>query len=280
MAQKDPYKSRYVSIDFKPRETFEMYPYPNCFTLTLLTNGKLTIYLNGQKQNIQSPCFLCLTEKDQFQAEAKENVAAQSLYFHPDFLKTAPYEKTQEYVKLDLKIQKGSTIFDQAHIFKMDKSIYSQLKEWFFILGTEVFAQSDVLWVCRIKSYLIRIMAMLEDVNSEIKTDSIHLALDYIYENYYKKITVEELTRQAHLNRVSLNQKFKECYGCTAMEYLNQYRIQMAEELLIHTGMNLADISQSVGYEYDTYFMRQFSKTKGMSPTKYRTVARKYAENV
>lgn len=145
-------------------------------------------------------------------------------------------------------------------------------------MGTEVLAQSDSLWVCRIKSYLIRIMGMLEEVFRRKEPDAVDIALDYIYENYFRKVTLDDLTRRAHLNRVSLNQQFRARYGSTAMEYLNHYRIRIAEELLIHTGMNLTSIAQSVGFEYDTYFIRLFSRQKGMSPTNFRRSARKFSE--
>ena len=120
-------------------------------------------------------------------------------------------------------------------------------------------------------------MGMLEDLYRVKEQEPIDLALDYIYENYFKKINLDNITDAAHLNRVSLNKQFHERYGCTAMEYLNRYRIKMAEELLVHTGMNLVDIVQSVGFEYDTYFIRQFTHQKEMTPTQYRTKARKFS---
>lgn len=282
MPQADRYKPRTVEIAFQAHEEFIHFPYKEYCSLTCVTNGSMKGRLNNRNVVIKAPCFLCMTDKDTLIIDEMRNVSAQTLSFHPDFLKTAPYSQMQEYRRLDLKIQIGSSIFQRSStnygIFNLEKTIYAQLREWFFIIGTEVYAQSDSLWVCRIKYYLIRIMGMLEDLYRMKGQEPVDMALDYIYENYFKKVTLDDITHQAHLNRVSLNKQFHERYGCTAMEYLNQYRIKMAEELLIHTGMNLIDIAQSVGFEYDTYFIRQFTRQKGMSPTHFRKSARKFSE--
>ena len=71
--------------------------------------------------------------------------------------------------------------------------VYGKLWEWLFILGTEMFAQSDALWVCRIKKYLLQIMGMLVDVYREQEHAPINLVLRHIYANYFRKITQDEL---------------------------------------------------------------------------------------
>nr|WP_240418755.1 helix-turn-helix domain-containing protein [Paenibacillus periandrae] len=40
--------------------------------------------------------------------------------------------------------------------------------------------------------------------------------------------------------------------------------------------MNLNEIALSTGFEYDTYFIKQFTARKGMSPTTYRITSRKF----
>lgn len=284
MAQIDRYKTRNVEIDFEAHEKFIDFPYPENDSMTCVTSGSIKGLLNDRLVMLKAPCFLCLTDQDTFVINESRNVSAQTLHFHPDFLRTAPYVKSQEYRKLELKLQIGGSVFRRSPInngvFILEKSIFPQMREWFFFIGTEVYAQSDSLWVCRIKSYLIRIMRMLEDLNRDKEREPVDLALDYIYKNYFHKVTLENVTHQAHMNRVTLNKQFHERYGCTAMEYLNRYRIRMAEELLIHTGMNLSDIARSVGFEYDTYFIKLFTRQKGMSPTQFRNSARKFSEMV
>ncbi|MBV7271413.1 helix-turn-helix transcriptional regulator [Clostridium sp. PL3] len=138
-------------------------------------------------------------------------------------------------------------------------------------------AQSDSLWVCRIKKYLIQILGLLEEINHHIEQSPVGLVLEYMYTNYSDKISLEDLTRCAHLNRVSLNKMFQDLCGCTAMGYLLSYRLKVAENLLTHTGMSLNEIARAAGFEYDTYFIKQFTVKRGMTPTEFRNTSREFA---
>ncbi|GJM70063.1 hypothetical protein HMSSN036_22790 [Paenibacillus macerans] len=53
--------------------------------------------------------------------------------------------------------------------------------------------------------------------------------------------------------------------------------LKVAGDLLTHTDMNLNDIARATGFEYDTYFIKQFTSKKGISPTTYRTMSRKFS---
>ncbi|MNN16344.1 HTH-type transcriptional activator Btr [compost metagenome] len=144
-------------------------------------------------------------------------------------------------------------------------------------MGTEVQAQSDALWVCRIKKYLIKIMGLLEELNQNREYSPVESVLDYIHTNYAHKIRLENLTSCAHMNRMTLNKLFQERCGKTAIGYLLSYRLKVASELLTHTDMSLNEIAQATGFEYDTYLIKQFTAKKGMSPTMYRMSSRQSA---
>ena len=270
MSQTDRYRDRTLELDFEPRETFRHLPYPGRFSLILVTDGSTAAALNNTAVKIAAPCVLCLSDKDSLTVERSENIAAQTLSFATDFFGVSD-KKEDGNISIGLSVFQRSDI--NTGIFFLDKTVYGKLWEWFFILGTEVFAQSDSLWVCRIKKYLLQILGMLTDLYREQEHSPINLALSCIYANYFKKITLDELCRHAHVNRVSLNKMFRERYDCTAMEYLNVYRLKMAERILTYTRMNLNEVAHATGFEYDTYFIRQFTRWKGMSPTKYRKIS-------
>ncbi|MNN75847.1 hypothetical protein D3C81_1921750 [compost metagenome] len=81
---------------------------------------------------------------------------------------------------------------------RLTEKAYPLLFEWFFVLGTEVQAQSDALWVCRIKKYLIQILGLLEELNRNSEHSPVDVVLDYIHTNYSKKISLEDLTKCVH----------------------------------------------------------------------------------
>ncbi|MBY9082223.1 helix-turn-helix transcriptional regulator [Paenibacillus sp. HN-1] len=279
MPQIDRHKDRTVNIEFIPTEDLESLPYTDRLTLVFVTSGTFSGQLNGHPLLISAPGILCLSNTDKLTVTDKDQAFAQSFSYHPDFLNTIPVPETDEY--FPRKIRAGLSLFQgndmRSRVPRVTERAFHQLMEWFFVLGTEVSAQSDANWVCRIKKYLFQILGLLEDLNRYGEQTPVDSVLEYIHTRYPDKITLEDLTRCGHLNRVSLNKKFQERFGCTAIGYLLSYRLKVAEDLLTHTGMSLNEIAVSTGFDYDTYFIKQFSAKKGMSPTVYRNTSRKFA---
>ncbi|QHW32965.1 helix-turn-helix transcriptional regulator [Paenibacillus rhizovicinus] len=283
MPQIDRHKDRTVNIEFITAEDLNGLPYPERFTIIFITSGSINGVLNDRPIAITAPGVLCLSETDTIQINEKHNASAQSFSYHPDFLNTprVPISETEDYFPSHFKIQTGLTFFQsnptRTEVPFVTEKAYPQLFEWFFVLGTEVYAQSDADWVCRIKKYLIQILGLLEDLNRHSEQSPVDLVLEYIHTNYADKVTLEGLTKCAHLNRVSLNRMFQERCGSTAMGYLLQHRLKVAGNLLTHTGMSLNEIARATGFEYDTYFIKQFTAKRGLSPTVYRNISRQFA---
>ncbi|WP_068617991.1 helix-turn-helix domain-containing protein [Paenibacillus tuaregi] len=281
MPQIDRYKGRPVNIEFTAVEDFRVLPYPERLTLVLITTGSINGTLNERPISISAPGFLCLAEDDDLIIMEKQDVAEQSFRFHPDFLNTISLSETEDYLAAGLRIRTGLSLFqrDDPYIAvpRITEKAYPLLFEWYFILGTEVQAQSDARWVCRIKKYLIQILGLLEDLHRNSEQSPVDAVLEYIHTNYSRKIFLQDLTNCAHLNRVTLNKLFQERCGNTAIGYLLSHRLKVACELLTHTGMKLDEIACATGFEYDTYLIKQFTAKKGISPTTFRNISRKSA---
>ncbi|CAH1192125.1 AraC family transcriptional regulator [Paenibacillus sp. JJ-223] len=280
MPQIDRYKNRTVNIEFAPVESFTALPYPERLTLIFITSGSLQGTLNERPVSISAPGILCLADGDKVEITEKCSIAAQSFSFHLDFLNSTVLSETKSFPAVP-RIHTGLSLFQREQgcygAPRITETAYPLLFEWFFVLGTEVQAQSDSLWVCRIKRYLIQILGLLEELNQQREHSPVDAVLDYIHTHYSRKIALQELTDCAHLNRVSLNKRFQERCGNTAMGYLIAYRLKVSRDLLTHTDMSLIEIARATGFEYDTYFIKQFTAKLGMSPTTYRLTSRKLA---
>lgn len=147
MSQKDRYRDRILELDFEANECFEQLPYSDRFSLVLVTDGTATALLNNKAVEITAPCILCLSAEDSLTVNRSEHIAAQTLSFSTDFFGVS---EKNEHIPTGLSVFHRNEI--NTGLFFLDKTIYGKLWEWFFILGTEVFAQSDCLWVCRIKN--------------------------------------------------------------------------------------------------------------------------------
>lgn len=73
------------------------------------------------------------------------------------------------------------------------------------------------------------------------------------------------------LNRTYFGKIFKEAVGKSPQEFLMNYRMIKAAELLKLTKLSIGDISSAVGYENQLHFSRAFKNIYGSSPKNWRT---------
>ena len=94
--------------------------------------------------------------------------------------------------------------------------------------------------------------------------------LEYIQENYQKTLTIGELAELLHFSDTYFMRFFKKCTGVTCVEYINEYRMNKAVELLQNTELTIMDIAMQVGMHNISYFNRIFKKKYNMTPKEYR----------
>lgn len=81
--------------------------------------------------------------------------------------------------------------------------------------------------------------------------------------------TVESLAEAAGMSRSAFAVRFKELLGQTPLEYVTEWRMQKAMQLLQHRDKKLIDVARLVGYESDAAFSRAFKRAVGASPVEY-----------
>jgi AraC-like DNA-binding protein len=112
------------------------------------------------------------------------------------------------------------------------------------------------------------LMARLKAVNRFGKV------MDYMDKNLARKMTLQELASLEGLNPCYFSNQFKEHIGLSVMRYLNQKRIEKAQELLWSTSKKLEVIAAETGFEDAFYFSRFFRKVTGVPPIRYRNASR------
>lgn len=97
-----------------------------------------------------------------------------------------------------------------------------------------------------------------------------HTVLNYIYSHYAEPLTVQQLAVQIMTNKNRLTDLFKKYTNMAPIKFLNEYRLYIAQNLIIHTDKPISEISEDVGYNQLSYFIQQFRDNYGLSPLKYR----------
>lgn len=82
--------------------------------------------------------------------------------------------------------------------------------------------------------------------------------------------SVEELASKLNISRVQLYRKVKAVLGIGVGDYINNFRLEKAKELLISTSMNISEIAYSCGFASPNYFSTTFKSKYGVSPKDFR----------
>lgn len=109
----------------------------------------------------------------------------------------------------------------------------------------------------------------LLDVSSDT-TDRRQKILRFVQSNLATRITLADIAKHMNLSRSRMGHVIKELCGVTFPELVNRLRLQEAARLLIASDRPVGEIANSVGYDEQNYFSRNFKKQYDISPREYR----------
>jgi AraC-like DNA-binding protein len=95
-------------------------------------------------------------------------------------------------------------------------------------------------------------------------------ALNALHKRPAHAWTLEELAFAASTSRSVLAERFHQLVGSTPMQYLTQWRMLLAANLLRRSNSPMARIAEDVGYQTDTAFSRAFRREFGAPPATWR----------
>jgi len=93
---------------------------------------------------------------------------------------------------------------------------------------------------------------------------------DYMYENYFRKLTLCEIAEREHLSVFYLSHIIKMSTGMNFQELLSFIRVEESEKLLLGTDKRIGAISDECGFSAVRYYIKHFSEWFGMPPAEYR----------
>ena len=140
----------------------------------------------------------------------------------------------------------------------------------------EFLKQSEIYQVIS-KSNILKILSL---IYQEVKETSVPFCphynkikkiIDFIENNYTKKITLETLSQIADLSPAHFHKSFKKALNITPNEYIIKYRLDRAKELIVMTELPINQIALKCGFDNIPYFSDSFKI--------YGTYAQRFSEN-
>ena len=127
-----------------------------------------------------------------------------------------------------------------------------------------------------VTGYFLIVMSKLIKANKKglsnlSQTDTyVEKAKRYIEDNYSFSITVADVACNVGLDRTYLYRLFVKKEGVSPSEYLNNYRMEKAGEMLKDKSLSISEVALLVGFKDTAYFYKVFTKTYKMTPKKYK----------
>ena len=115
-----------------------------------------------------------------------------------------------------------------------------------------------------------KLSEILENNNNKSNITVINLAKQYIINNFNKNITLKDVADEVFLSQNYLSELFKKEIGEGFYDFLSNYRIKKAKEILLTTNLKVYEIAKNVGYNDSITFGRAFKKITGTTPNNFR----------
>lgn len=129
---------------------------------------------------------------------------------------------------------------------------------------------SELMFVNVVRQYLEGLPAERADWLAGLRDPFVGRALNALHRSPARPWTLETLAREAGLSRSALAERFTQFVGRPPMQYLTNWRMQLATGHLLSGRESVAVIANLVGYESEAAFSRSFKKVVGASPSQWR----------
>lgn len=146
-------------------------------------------------------------------------------------------------------------------------------------LFLDSFKTSQKIWTKKNPGYVMKVKSELYNIIYNLQKEyglpysrfsKIQPALDYIHSHYDKEnISISYLASLCDMSTVYLRSHFVKNFGIPPIKYINDLKMQRAEELLASGQYAVREVCFLSGFFDESYFSREFSRHTGVSPKNY-----------
>jgi AraC-like DNA-binding protein len=129
---------------------------------------------------------------------------------------------------------------------------------------------SELLFVEVVRRHLATLPPDQRGWLSGLRDEQIGRALGKLHDRSAHPWTLEELAAEVGMSRSALAERFAHFVGVPPMQYLAQWRMQLAATLLSGTALGLAEMAERVGYGSEAALSRAFKRWVGVAPAQWR----------
>lgn len=125
---------------------------------------------------------------------------------------------------------------------------------------------------------LDQLLEIFHDLHYELYVDpdtrkmnkTVASIMQYISTHYAENMPLEQIAEEVELSPNYICSLFKKETGINLYQYIMEFRINRAKELLLSTNLKSYEIAAKTGFADESYFSRSFKKVTGQSPVEFR----------
>ena len=121
-----------------------------------------------------------------------------------------------------------------------------------------------------------KLMQAVKTTQQALPVNYMELAISIIEQNYTDTtLSLQTVAKKLNISANYLSNVFSKNQGIPFKRFLQQYRVQQAEKLLLESNMSIATIAEAVGFIDGSYFTKVFREHYHLTPYRYRLQVKK-----
>ncbi len=195
-----------------------------------------------------------------------------NIVFDPEVIAGAPHSVYESKYVLPLTTNSAISVITFFSHVDWQSVVLTALKKAF-----RTYTQAGYGYELRLRSELSLIWLSLFEktghiatANHKQKSVSIKNMLTYLHQNYMQSLSLEDIARSGNVGPRTCCRCFHKQIGMTPFEYLMEYRIKIAAELLSATDKSVTEICFDTGFRDASYFAKTFKNLTGYTPSQFR----------
>jgi len=230
--------------------------------LFLIMKAPCVFRIDGEDINVQANSYILYTpEYPQFYRADNEEYIDDWIHFGPD-------EEEEELIRSLLPLNRPVYLGDITVVSQIARNMCYEF------YSAHIHRQKTVDLYLKMLVYKVNELISLQQSPTAF-TESIYgerlmWIRECIYRWPFREWTIDDIAAELALSRSRFQHLYSDTFGTSVSQDLIRSRIQHAANLLKQSEMSIEEIAYACFYSTPSYFVRQFKKTMGVTPSAYR----------